>query len=628
MTTVEQLIAQTTNLQIQENRTEDIHDAAEAFLKFDRDGSGFLDVSEVRQAFNDAGHKITGHECRDLLSKWQRASQNEITWAEFVVKFVQLRHQGDIGRTFAENTKEAKGVNRIGSVTKSYHSYPVEERIGFADWCNRVLGKDKDLKHLLPLSIDNDDLFEKCKDGVLLCKLINSAVPDTIDERSINKPKPGKDSVDTFRQTENCNLAIQSAISIGATVVNVGAQDIMEGKGHLILGLIWQIIEIGLMAGVSLEQNPHIAALLEEDEELSDLQRLGPEGILLRWFNFHLRNDKSYEGLPPVTNFKKDLADSVAYIHLLSQIQPEDHMPRISSDHSANNDIERAEKMLRLAEQLECRAFLTPRDVVNKKEKLNLAFIANLFNNHPALIAENIAVINETREEKTYRNWMNSLGVNPRIIRIYNDIRSGVPLYDVMKKISPKVAEKYKIDRNFKPFTAMMSKIGNCQRCVDMGKEMGFKLTGIEGKDIYDEHSTFVLALLSQMMRAYTTKVLQDLGDGKPVTDNDILKWANDKLASEHQISSFKDQKISTSLPIYRLINAIAPGTIDFSVVNTSRPDMMKEEDKYSNARYALSQSRKLGATVYALPDDIIEVKQKMLVTLFAALMVLDKTKN
>jgi len=149
MTTVEQLIAQTTNLQIQENRTEDIHDAAEAFLKFDRDGSGFLDVSEVRQAFNDAGHKITGHECRDLLSKWQRASQNEITWAEFVVKFVQLRHQGDIGRTFAENTKEAKGVNRIGSVTKSYHSYPVEERIGFADWCNRVLGKDKDLKHLL-----------------------------------------------------------------------------------------------------------------------------------------------------------------------------------------------------------------------------------------------------------------------------------------------------------------------------------------------------------------------------------------------------------------------------------------------------------------------------------------------
>ena len=69
---------------------------------------------------------------------------------------------------------------------------------------------------------------------------------------------------------------------------------------------MWQVIEIGLMAGVSLDHNPHIAALLEEDEELSDLQRLGPEGILLRWINFHLRNDKSYEG-PPVVNFKSSL---------------------------------------------------------------------------------------------------------------------------------------------------------------------------------------------------------------------------------------------------------------------------------------------------------------------------------
>lgn len=36
MTTVEQLIEQTKNLEIQENRDEDIHEAAEAFLKFDR----------------------------------------------------------------------------------------------------------------------------------------------------------------------------------------------------------------------------------------------------------------------------------------------------------------------------------------------------------------------------------------------------------------------------------------------------------------------------------------------------------------------------------------------------------------------------------------------------------------
>ena len=25
---------------------------------------------------------------------------------------------------------------------KSYHSYAVEDRVGFADWCNRILGKE------------------------------------------------------------------------------------------------------------------------------------------------------------------------------------------------------------------------------------------------------------------------------------------------------------------------------------------------------------------------------------------------------------------------------------------------------------------------------------------------------
>ena len=43
--------------------------------------------------------------------------------------------------------------------------------------------------------------------------------------------------------------------------------------------------------------------------------------------------------------------------------------------------------MLQMADRLGCRAFVTPRDIVNGHEKLNMAFIANLFNNHPKLDA-------------------------------------------------------------------------------------------------------------------------------------------------------------------------------------------------------------------------------------------------
>ena len=61
---------------------------------------------------------------------------------------------------------------------------------------------------------------------------------------------------------------------------------------------------------------------------------------------------------------------------------------------------------------LECREFVTPSDIVQGQKNLNLAFVANLFNKHPAL--EDVEVdedaIKETREEKSklvifYQKW-------------------------------------------------------------------------------------------------------------------------------------------------------------------------------------------------------------------------------
>lgn len=46
------------------------------------------------------------------------------------------------------------------------------------------------------------------------------------------------------------------------------------------------------------------------------------------------------------------------------------------------------------------------------------------------------------------------------------------------------------------------------------------------------------------------------------------------------------------------------------------------------NAKYAVSMARKIGARVYALPEDITEVKPKMVMTLFACLMALDYVPN
>ncbi len=48
-------------------------------------------------------------------------------------------------------------------------------------------------------------------------------------------------------------------------------------------------------------------------------------------------------------------------------------------------------------------------------------------------------------------------------------------------------------------------------------------------------------------------------------------------------------------------------------------------EDALANAKYVLSVARKLGAVIFLLPEDIVEVKPKMILTFVGALMAVAK---
>jgi plastin-1 len=71
-------------------------------------------------------------------------------------------------------------------------------------------------------------------------KFVNVAVPGTIPELAINKNHP----LNIFQKSENLNLAISSAKSIGCIVVNIHAPLIVEKKEHIAFGLLWQAIRV------------------------------------------------------------------------------------------------------------------------------------------------------------------------------------------------------------------------------------------------------------------------------------------------------------------------------------------------------------------------------------------------
>ncbi|XP_068572460.1 plastin-3-like [Cebidichthys violaceus] len=608
---------------------EEVEEMREIFGKCDLDGNGYICDYELNELLKDTGHCQPGYMVREIIQKLDRNQDNKISFEEFL-SIVQELKGSQIAKTFRKVINRKEGILAIGgtSVQSSegtQHSFSEEERYAFVNWINTALEKDPDCQHVLPMNPDTDSLFTSVGDGIVLCKMINLSVPDTIDERTINKKK-----LTPFTIQENLNLALNSASAIGCHVVNIGALDLKEGKPHLVLGLLWQIIKIGLFADIELSRNEALAALLRDGETLEDLMKLSPEELLLRWANFHLEN----AGWQKINNFSSDIKDSRAYFHLLNQISPkgtDEDQPRIDinmAGFSEKDDLKRAEAMLQQADRLGCRQFVTPADVVSGNPKLNLAFVANLFNKYPALVKPENEDINwgllegETREERTFRNWMNSLGVNPHVNHLYGDLQDAMVILQLYERIKVPVDWNNKVNKPPYPkLGTNMKKLENCNYAVELGKSAKFSLVGIGGQDLNDGNATLTLAVVWQLMRRYTLNVLEGLGDGQKVNDDIIVKWVNQTLADagkSTKISSFKDKEISSSLAVVELIDAIQPGSVNYDLLRTGS---LSEEDKLENAKYAISMARKIGARVYALPEDLVEVKPKMVMTVFACLM-------
>ncbi|XP_072543097.1 plastin-1 [Salminus brasiliensis] len=611
---------------------EDLEDLREAFNKIDIDNSGYVSDFELQELFREASFSLPGYKVREIAEKFIAGDTNKdekISFEEFVAIYQELRSK-EVRETFRKTISRRDGIHSFGGTSGissegTQHSYADEEKVAFVNWINKALANDPDCKHLIPMDPNSDSLFKSVKDGILLCKMINLSQPDTIDERVINTKKRT-----TFTMTENLILALNSASAIGCTVVNIDSQDMIAGTPHLVLGLLWQIIKIGLFADIELSRNEALIALLGESEELDHLLSMSPEELLLRWVNYHL----DAAGWQQIRNFSEDIKDSRAYFHLLDQISPKgegDDEMRIAIDMSGLNehdDERRAELMLRQAARLDCRQFVTPQDVVAGNHKLNMAFVANLFNMFPALSRPtdngiDLAMLEgESREDRTFRNWMNSLGVSPHVNHLYSDLMDGLIILQLYERIQVAVDWK-KVNRP--PYSVLgsnMKKLENCNYAVELGKrEAKFSLVGIGGENINEGSPMHTLALVWQLMRRYTVKVLSDIGDGEKVNDQIIIDWVNSTLQKGRKdsfIKSFKDKSISTSLPVIDLIDTIAPGAIKSEMVK--RGDM-SAEDKLNNAKYAISLSRKIGAKVYALPDDLVEVNPKMVMTVFACLM-------
>ncbi|CAK9163877.1 unnamed protein product [Ilex paraguariensis] len=474
------------------------------------------------------------------------------------------------------------------TTTTLVHTVSESEKASYVSQINSYLRDDPFLKQFLPIDPATNALFDLAKDGVLLCKLINVAVLNTIDERAMNT----KRVLNPWERNENRTLCLNSAKATGSTVVNIGTQDLVEGRPHLVLGLISQIIKIQLLADLNLRKTPQLVELVEESNDVEELMGLAPEKVLLKWMNFHLKK-AGYK--KPITNFSSDLKDGEAYAYLLNVLAPEHCSP---ANLNAKDPNERANLVLEHAEKMDCKRYLTPKDIVEGSPNLNLAFVAQIFHQWNGLSADSSKISfadmmtddeQISGEERCFRLWINSLGIASYVNNLFEDLGSSLKAEHVLHVCNGVIFN----------------------------------------------------AFLWQLMRFNMLQLLKNLRSrfqGKEIADTDILNWANKKVKSTGrttQIESFKDKNLSSGLFLLGLLSAVEPRVVNWNLVTKGESDMIIchceifygsnklqfDEEKKLNATYIISVARKLGCSIFLLPEDIMQVNQKMILSLTASIM-------
>lgn len=93
--------------------------------------------------------------------------------------------------------------------------------------------------------------------------------------------------------------------------------------------------------------------------------------------------------------------------------------------------------------------------------------------------------------------------------------------------------------------------------------------------------------------------------------DKVIIAWGNTIAGNEEkQIKGFKDANLKDGVYLINLLAAIEPRIIDWDLVSKDTTD---EEKLAVNAKYAISIARKLGAIIFMVWEDVLEMNSKMM---------------
>ena len=93
-------------------------------------------------------------------------------------------------------------------------------------------------------------------------------------------------------------------------------------------------------------------------------------------------------------------------------------------------------------------------------------------------------------------------------------------------------------------------------------------------------------------------------------SEKDLINWANEAVGKDDlKIKNFRDKSLADSKWLINLCGSIESRVINWELVTEGESD----EDKEMNAKYAISIARMLGAVIFCVWEDIVNVNHKMM---------------
>lgn len=331
-------------------------------------------VQQSRTAFFSVLSSVTGIDEKkflDLLSQEQRERVNYVELFETILRMV---------RTIAESTKVK------GSAGGSYSSFKNSEKETFVRWINAVLRDEENANYSL-IDPKSMDLFKSLTDGIILCKLVNVACPNTISPSIVHTKEP----LSRFQKLENLNNAILGAKALGIVVVNIRNEDLLNGRPSLMLGILWQLMRMHILRKMDVTSNLEVLALKGQTEDIKSFLGVSQRDLLVRWINYHLIrahadnvhiSESDVSQPTHVDNLTSDLASGDVQIKLLHQLVPElVTNETIEQIRNEQWDVARkAQLVVEVSRKIAPDLVLEAEDLLSGSSRLNTALMAALFN--------------------------------------------------------------------------------------------------------------------------------------------------------------------------------------------------------------------------------------------------------